>query len=88
MKILLKDPALVEAVIRKMTGKYPAADKEFAKHCVPYIEANLENGDMVLLNVTFRYDVQMQTIVADMYYDLLKEIPTDKDFLNDKEWQI
>lgn len=85
MKILLKDPAKVEAVIRKIKGKFDT-DETFVMFCVPYIREKLEEGESVILNMDYCYDPQSQRIKVALTYELLSDIPADEEFLNDKEW--
>lgn len=85
MKILLKDPSLVAAVIKKITDKYPCSCESFIKYCVPAIKEELHK-ESVFLNVEFGFDMQSQGITSKMYYDKISEIATDEGFLDDKEW--
>lgn len=85
MKILLKDPTLVDAVIKKITDKYPCSCESFIKYCVPAIKKELHK-ESIFLNVEFGFDLQSQRITSKMYYDKISEIATDEGFINDKEW--
>lgn len=85
MKILLKDPAKVDAVVEKIRGKF-ATDGTFVMFCVPYIKEKLQGGEMVILNMDYAYDPQSQQVKVGLTYEIISEIPTDTEFINDKEW--
>lgn len=85
MKILLKDPAKVDAVIRKIRGKF-STDETFVMFCVPYIKGKLEEGETVILNMDYAYDPHSQQVKVGLTYEIISEIPTDEEFINDKEW--
>lgn len=86
MKILLKDPAKVEAVIKKITDKYPCEDDMFEKHYCSAIKALLYGGRTIILDVEYAYSNDIRNIASFISYTIVDNLPTDTKFLNDKEW--
>ena len=85
MKILLKDATEVDAVIWKINKKYWVSD-EFIGYCLPHIRKKLQEGEHVILDIDYGYDPQSQQMEVALTYDIFSEIPTDEEFINDKEW--
>lgn len=84
MKILLKDPAKVDAVIDRITDKY-AVSQNFIKYCIPSIREEIGEDNPIVLDIGFGYNPSLQMIEASLGYTPLADIPTDEEFLNDKE---
>lgn len=86
MKILLKDPMKVEAVIKKITDKFPCEDDTFEKCYVSYIKALLYGGRTIILDVEYIYSNNIKDIASLIGYTIVDNLPTDTEFLNDTEW--
>lgn len=86
MKIILKDPAKVEAVIEKITDKFPCHNGLFMKYGVEALREGVSESNPMILNVDWGYNLEYNDIESKMGYYTLNDLPTDADFLNDKEW--
>lgn len=84
MKILLKDPALVDAVIEKVTRKYPCRQDMFLKYGVESIKRNVREDNPYILDVDFEFNGDTNNIVSKLGYIALSEIEIDTEYLNNK----
>lgn len=86
MKILLKDSALVDAVIKKITDRHLCFMDGYMKYCVPTIKEIVGENNPVILEVDYEWNQKHQCMESVFCHCQVSDIPTDTDFLNDKEW--
>lgn len=86
MRIILKDAALVDGVIAKVTEKFPCYQDWFMKYGVADIKERVSEGDPVVIDFSYEWDMEHQAIASVFGYFQMSELPTDEDFINDKEW--
>lgn len=87
MQIIISDPAKVEPVISKITTRNPSVNGDiFNKYVVPSIIEEIENGDTILLDVDFQYDMNLGCITSLIRYTPLSKIITAEEFLNDEDF--
>lgn len=86
MKILLKDPALVDAVIKKITKKYPCFQDGFMEYGVELLKEKASESDPIVLEVDWGWNPDHALIESQIGYTQFSGISTDTEFINDKEW--
>lgn len=81
MKILLKDPDLVEEVLIKETQDAPPADFPLSEY-IHDIKKELEKGEPVILEVEYRLSGIFGGRVSEIWYYSLSDMTTDRCYLD------